>query len=96
MDLYLSATAICTCSALLRYYKLTTPTTNAYCAACHFKKVMSLTLSHVMNTANSLNKAADRGASAVKHLTLKLKANWSNLDAWLMKARNNAKGPRPC
>ena len=45
-----------------------------------------------MASAKDLNKSADRGAQAIKNVTLRLKANWSNLDAWLMKQRNNMKG----
>mmetsp|Transcript_1922 Transcript_1922/g.3766 ORF Transcript_1922/g.3766 Transcript_1922/m.3766 type:complete len:114 (-) Transcript_1922:1640-1981(-) len=53
---------------------------------------MSLMLTSAMSSASSLNKAADRASSAIKHLSLKLKANWSNLDAWLMKQRTHANG----
>ena len=53
---------------------------------------MSLVLTSAMSSAGSLNKAADRASSAIKHLSLKLKANWSNLDAWLVKQRTHANG----
>ena len=45
-----------------------------------------------MASAKDLNESADRGTQAIKNITLRLKANWSNLDAWLMKQRNNMKG----